>query len=95
MTDLLFDIKDKIIVVTGGMGQLGRQFTKVLLDRGAKVVVLDSLVGKVLLDKQLIKQYTKDKLMFIQADVTSRKSLEHALVKIQNNWGIWCCTRGL
>jgi len=88
MTDLLFDIKDKIIVVTGGMGQLGRQFTKVLLDRGAKVVVLDSLVGKVLLDKQLIKQYTKDKLMFIQADVTSRKSLEHALVKIQNKWGM-------
>ena len=86
MTDSVFDIKDKIVVVTGGMGQLGQQFIKILLDNCARVAALDLLVGKVPLNEQLKKYEKEDKLLLIQADVTSRKSLEHALIKIQNKW---------
>ena len=37
----LFSVQDKVAIITGGMGQLGRQYAKVLLDRGAKVAVFD------------------------------------------------------
>jgi len=37
----LFSVADKTIVVTGGLGQLGRQFTLALADRGANVAILD------------------------------------------------------
>ena len=36
-----FSLKDKIIFITGGSGNLGTDFTKTLLDAKAKIVVLD------------------------------------------------------
>ena len=36
MNSDLFDLEGKIIVVTGGMGQLGGQFVKSLVVQGAK-----------------------------------------------------------
>lgn len=37
----LFDIRDRVVVVTGGAGILGRSICEYLAEQGAKVVVLD------------------------------------------------------
>ena len=37
MKEDLFNVKDRVVVVTGGLGQLGRQFSLALLERGARV----------------------------------------------------------
>ena len=37
----LFDIKGKVVVLTGGCGILGRNIAHYLVEKGAKVVVLD------------------------------------------------------
>ena len=37
----LFSVDSKVVVVTGGLGQLGSQFARTLLERGAAVAVLD------------------------------------------------------
>ena len=87
MEKSIFNISGKIIVVTGGMGQLGIQFTKILLNSEAKVVILDLIVNVKQLDLQLKEQEENDKLMLIKADVTKRESLEQALLKIKNKWG--------
>ena len=42
----IFSLKDKIIVVTGGSGNLGTEFTNTLIDCEAKVVVLDILADE-------------------------------------------------
>ena len=36
----LFDIKDRVMVITGGTGVLGTSMTEYLADQGAKMVVL-------------------------------------------------------
>ena len=36
----LFDIKDKVVVITGGTGVLGRAIAAHLAEEGAKVVIL-------------------------------------------------------
>ena len=36
----LFDIKDNVVVITGGTGILGRCIAKYLAEEGAKVVIL-------------------------------------------------------
>ncbi len=37
----VFDIQGRIVVITGGLGQLGRQYCSELLERDARVVILD------------------------------------------------------
>ena len=37
----LFDIRGRVVVVTGGAGILGRSICEYLAEQGAKVVVLD------------------------------------------------------
>ena len=86
MNDKLFDIDKKIIVITGGLGQLGAQFSKTLLENGAKVVILDSNN----MDKKnnLLEEYIdKNCLLFVKTDVTSKKSLEQSLQLIKKKWG--------
>ena len=39
MNDQLFSVEEKIVVVTGGLGQIGAEFVKELHGRGAKVAV--------------------------------------------------------
>jgi|TARA_B100001964_G_C14252592_1_gene610662 NAD(P)-dependent dehydrogenase (short-subunit alcohol dehydrogenase family) len=87
MTSDLFNIEDKVIVVTGGMGQLGQQFTKVLLNSRAKVAILDCSIKKIALQANLRRHIENKRLVLIHADVTKRESLEQALVKIQEKWG--------
>jgi NAD(P)-dependent dehydrogenase (short-subunit alcohol dehydrogenase family) len=41
VTDDLFSLQDRIAVVTGGEGQLGREIVRGLEDRGARVAVFD------------------------------------------------------
>ena len=41
MTKDIFDVQEKIIIITGGLGQLGTQFTLALTERGAKVASFD------------------------------------------------------
>lgn len=44
----LFDIKDKVIIVTGGCGILGKSIANYLAEQGAKIVILDRVeeIGK-------------------------------------------------
>ena len=41
MTDDLFSLRDRVAIVTGGAGQLGREIVAALEDAGAKVAVFD------------------------------------------------------
>ena len=41
MENDVFAIRDKVVVVTGGMGQLGTQFTRSLAQSGSKVAIFD------------------------------------------------------
>jgi NAD(P)-dependent dehydrogenase (short-subunit alcohol dehydrogenase family) len=81
----LFSVKDKVAIVTGGMGQLGRQFCQALADRGARVVVMDRRVAADAAAKAF--PHTHNSMMFMESDVTSRASLEQALASIQAKWG--------
>lgn len=83
----LFDLTGKVIVVTGGLGQLGRQFTLALLDSGAKVAVLDVTEDDDRLRASYGEQRDNQNLMFVAADVRQRDPLEYALQRITDRWG--------
>ena len=40
-TDSLFDVSQEIVLITGSSGQLGGEYAKIFLERGANVIGLD------------------------------------------------------
>lgn len=81
----LFSVQGKIAIVTGGLGQLGRQFSQALADRGARVVVMDRRIPQDAREKAF--PLTHASMLFVEADVTNRSSLEQALASIKEKWG--------
>ena len=84
--DGLFDVSGRVVVVTGGLGQLGRQFAGTLLARGARVAVLDRLVEGGETAALLGEGLRDSEALFLSADVTDRASLEAALAAIEERW---------
>jgi NAD(P)-dependent dehydrogenase (short-subunit alcohol dehydrogenase family) len=87
-TDDLFSIKDRIIVITGGGGRLGKEFSMTALACGARVVSID-LTPVGLCDSELsdFDHVTRRRYLHIQGDVTNRNSMVAALGKITSLWG--------
>jgi len=82
----LFSVKDKIVVLTGGLGQLGRQFALALEERGARVAVLDNRVDEARVRQRFGDRARNERFLFLSADVTVRATLEKALERIRETW---------
>ena len=51
MSDPLFDVAGRVVVVTGGLGQLGATYAAALAERGAKVAMHRRVPADVLADE--------------------------------------------
>ena len=82
----LFDIKDNVVVITGGTGVLGREIGKYLALQGAHVVLLGRKeeVGKEIIAD--IRQQGGD-AMFMQCDVMSQESCEVVCKTVLDKYG--------
>ena len=87
MTEDLFDVRNRVVVITGGLGQLGRQFSLALADRGAKVAIFDRRVDEGLVVERFGQRRGDDNLLFLSVDITQRRSLEAALAQVNARWG--------
>ena len=81
----LFDIKDKVIVLTGGCGILGRNIANYLAEQGAKIVVLDRVeeAGREL-EAELNQ---KSEALFLVTDVLNKEVLEENKKAILERFG--------
>jgi NAD(P)-dependent dehydrogenase (short-subunit alcohol dehydrogenase family) len=82
----LFNIKDHVVVITGGTGILGKVIAKYLASQDAKVVILgrNSEVGN-----SIVKEITDEggTAMFLPTDVMSKNVLEKNCDEIINSFG--------
>ena len=76
MTDK-FSVKDKIAIVTGGLGQLGTQFSKSLAEAGAKVAIFSR---RPISADDLSAKFPglTDNIRVYEASVTDKQALEKA-----------------
>ena len=82
----IFDLNGRIVVITGGLGQLGTQYAVSLHNKGAKVVILD-YDTEFDIETSKLNEINDDNFMFISADVTDKESLGNSLNQILDNWG--------
>lgn len=82
----LFDIRNKVVVITGGTGILGRAIAAHLAEEGAKVVILGrkAEVGNAIVEEIKAKQ---GEAMFLTTDVMNRDILEDNLKVIMDTYG--------
>lgn len=67
----LFDLKDRPVIITGGLGQLGSQYSRVLAEYGAQVVIFDKYIRT---DQENNSDYLSYKV-----DITDKSSLIEAV----------------
>lgn len=82
----LFEIKDKVIVITGGTGVLGTSMVEYLAAHGAKVAVLARNIEK---GNRLVEQVKADggEAIFLQTDVTDEAVLKQNAETIVKEYG--------
>jgi NAD(P)-dependent dehydrogenase (short-subunit alcohol dehydrogenase family) len=83
MSDV-FDVTGRVMVVTGGCGQLGRQFCLALARRGARVAALDVTAAA----GGDSSTFGHEQILPVRVDVTSRDSIEAALKIVNARWGV-------
>jgi NAD(P)-dependent dehydrogenase (short-subunit alcohol dehydrogenase family) len=83
----LFGLRDRICIVTGGLGQLGTQFSTSLAQAGAKVAIYSRRpFGGVDLEKKF--PGLTDRIKVYVASVTDKAALEAATAELVADWGV-------
>ena len=83
----LFDLKDKVALVTGGSGYLGRSFTEALVESGADVYIASR--NKEHCDKVVreLQELEKDKIHSLELDILSLESVKNCFQQIITDAG--------
>lgn len=81
----LFRLDGRVVVITGGLGQLGLQFARAVLRQGGSPAILD--VADEAAAASLLPEAAPGRLLYRQADVTVRESLESALDAVCSRLG--------
>ena len=82
----LFCIKDKVVVITGGAGILGKNIAAYLAEEGAKVVILDRMVE---VGEQVVNEIREKggEALFLKTDVLDKPTLEANKAAILSTYG--------
>lgn len=81
----LFDIRGRVCVITGGQGDLGSEYARVLAFAGAKVAILD-ISAKInpKIKKMLVEHYP---VKNFRVDITKQRQVESALLGASDYFG--------
>jgi NAD(P)-dependent dehydrogenase (short-subunit alcohol dehydrogenase family) len=85
--DQLFSVENKVIIVTGGLGQLGAQYVRALHERGAKVAVFAGTLAPGRAEKVLGEIHASPRLVFAEVNITDKAAIDKALDDLEAVWG--------
>ena len=85
--DTIFSLEGKTALVVGGLGQIGANSAKILLDAGAEVEILDVVAESESSRAQILREQYKGKdLTFSKLDITSEKEVEDKIYDSKNKF---------
>lgn len=81
----LFDLKDKVAIVTGAAGQLGGEYVETLLEAGASVAAFDIRFDN---PKSKLDNLKSERLIKLEVDITNRDSVTQGLENVVSFFGV-------
>ena len=89
MEEKLFNVAGKIVIVTGGLGQIGKNMAQEFYSRGAKVAIFARNVRPEKVQSVFPKeQYDEDRMKFYAVDINKKETIEAALDAMEQVWGV-------
>jgi NAD(P)-dependent dehydrogenase (short-subunit alcohol dehydrogenase family) len=89
MKDILFDVSDKTVIITGGLGQIGAEFVKEFYQRGGRVAVFSRSAGKAKAETVFGKELAENPAIGLyQVNICDKKSIHQALDAVMASWGV-------
>lgn len=85
--DPLFTVEGRIVIITGGLGQIGAEMVTALHKRGAKVAVFSRSASREAASEVLGDVAASDRIALFAVDITQKKSIEAALDELESTWG--------
>ena len=88
MEDKLFDVSGKICIVTGGLGQIGKNMAREFYIRAAKVAIFARHVNPEKVQTVFPQEeYDADRMKFYAVDINKKETIEAALDAMEQVWG--------
>ena len=82
----LFDISNKLVVITGANGLLGKEFTKAILSSGGLVAAIDIEFNNLTEDREIGKKIDEGKVELFESDITDERLFTDTKEKIINHF---------
>jgi NAD(P)-dependent dehydrogenase (short-subunit alcohol dehydrogenase family) len=80
-------IKDKVVIITGGAGLIGREFTKAVIKQNGFAIIADKDEEKCITVKnELSKELNKNNIDYIKLDINSKLSLEKCIEFVDDKY---------
>ena len=86
--DKLFDLRSRVAIVTGGMGQLGLEYTLALAGRGVKVAIFDRMLKPKIPNTTLARLLKTGRVLSFRVDICSRKEVQKAARRVSQLWAV-------
>lgn len=86
MSDPAFSVRQRVAVVTGGMGQLGVAYAAAFAARGAKVAVYDTAVAPKVENVAFSEGIENESIVPFQVDITDTASVSAATDQVVRRW---------
>lgn len=78
------DVKDRCVVVTGGMSGIGKEISKTFIYNGAKVAIVDIIINSEVIRE--MEQFGNDSVFSAKGDVTNEDSINGVIDDIVKKW---------
>ena len=77
----MFDLKNKVAIVTGASSGLGKSMAEALAEQGCKIAILD------IKDASSVAKKIKTKSRYYETDVTSEENIKEIIKKVKKDFG--------
>lgn len=80
----LFNLKNKVVILTGGLGKIGTEYTEALVNAGAKVAIFDITSSP---NEKLSKLAKKFPIKFFEVNITIEQEVIAKVRQLKKDWG--------